>query len=111
MNDDPNAHEQRAQLPYEHPSPRTEPLRETPILRKMLNSIPPSDKEIAADVDHGIGEAAAGNAIKRSEARRDAILAVCLAIRRRGQNPITDWSTRDTDAAYSIGDMLIALEQ
>jgi hypothetical protein len=47
--------------------------------------------------------------MKRSEARRDAILAVSLAIVRRGQNPVTDWTTRDTDTAYAIADQLIAL--
>jgi hypothetical protein len=28
---------------------------------------------------------------------------------RRGQNPVTDWSTKDTDTAYAIADQLIAL--
>jgi hypothetical protein len=101
MNDDPNAYEQREREPT--------PLRETPIFKRMISSIPPSDKEIAADVDHGIGEAAAGNAIKRSEARRDAVLAVALAIKRRGGNPMTDWTTQDIDTAYAIADQLIAL--
>jgi hypothetical protein len=85
------------------------PLRETPILKRMIDAIPPSDKEIHGDVDLGIAAAANGNAMKRSEARRDAILAVSLAIVRRGQNPVTDWTTRDTDTAYAIADMLVAL--
>jgi hypothetical protein len=80
-----------------------------PAFKRMLGAIPPSEKEILADADHGIAAVANGNATKRSEARRDAILAVSLAIVRRGQNPVTDWSTRDTDTAYAIADQLIAL--
>jgi len=89
--------------------PASAPLREAPAFKRMLGSIPPSDKEIHGDVDLGIAAAANGNAIKRSEARRDAILAVALAIVRRGENPVTDWSTKDTDTAYAIADQLIAL--
>jgi hypothetical protein len=85
------------------------PLREAPVFKRMLGSIPPSEKEILADADVGIAAVANGNAVKRSEARRDAILAVSLAIVRRGQNPVTDWSTKDTDTAYAIADQLIAL--
>jgi hypothetical protein len=83
--------------------------RESPAFKRMLSAIPPSDKEILADADHGITAVANGNVLKRSEARRDAILAVSLAIVRRGQNPVTDWTTRDTDTAYAIADQLIAL--
>jgi hypothetical protein len=89
--------------------PVSAPLRETPAFKRMLGAIPPSEKEILADADHGIAAVANGNAVKRSEARRDAILAVSLAIVRRGQNPVTDWTTRDTDTAYAIADQLIAL--
>ena len=96
--DDPHAFEQK---------PRA--LHETPIFKRMLNSIPPSDKEIVSDADHGIADAAARDAIKRSEARRDAILAVSLAIVRRGQNPLKDWTTLDVDTAYSIAEQLVAL--
>jgi hypothetical protein len=88
--------------------PASAPLRE-PAFKRILGAIPPSDKEILADADHGIAAVANGNAMKRSEARRDAILAVSLAIVRRGQNPVTDWSTKDTDTAYAIADQLIAL--
>jgi hypothetical protein len=77
--------------------------------RRMLGAIPPSDKDILADADHGIAAVANGNATKRSEARRDAILAVSLAIVRRGQNPVTDWSVKDTDTAYAIAELLVAL--
>jgi hypothetical protein len=87
-------------------TPVVEPLRD---FKRMLSSIPPSEKEILADASQGIADVANGNAIKRSEARRDAILAVSLAIVRRGQNPVTDWTTRDTDTAYAIADQLIAL--
>ena len=104
MNDDPNAFEQRAQVPPPPPQ-----LREASTFKRMLNSIPPSDKEIVDDADHGIAAAAAKDALKRSEARRDAILAVSLAIARRGGNPLTDWTTRDTDTAYAIADQLAAL--
>ena len=84
-------------------------LVEQSSFRRMLGAIPPSDKEIHGDADLGIAAAANGNAMKRSEARRDAILAVALAIKRRGENPVTDWTTKDTDVAYSIADMLVAL--
>jgi hypothetical protein len=89
--------------------PERAPTREIPAFKRMLGAIPPSEKEILGDADHGIAEVANGNARKRSEARRDAILAVCLAIKRRGENPMTDWSTRDTDVAYSIAEMLTSL--
>jgi hypothetical protein len=89
--------------------PVSAPLRETPAFKRMLNAIPPSEKEILADADHGIAAVANGNALKRSEARRDAILAVALAIRRRGENPVTDWTVKDTDTAFAIADMLVAL--
>jgi hypothetical protein len=85
------------------------PVRETPAFKRMLGAIPPSEKEILHDADEGIAAVANGNAVKRSEARRDAILAVSLAIVRRGGNPVTDWTTRDTDTAYAIADQLIAL--
>ncbi len=81
---------------------------ETPF-RRLLGAIPPSDKEIIGDVDQGIADSAAKAAAKRSEARRDAVLAVALAIKRRGGNPMTDWTTRDTDTAYAIADQLIQL--
>ena len=93
---------------YETP-PNPPHLRETPIFKRMLNAIPPSDKEIVTDADHGIAAAASADAIKRSEARRDAIMAVSLAIVRRGQNPMKDWTTLDTDTAYSIAEQLMAL--
>lgn len=92
-----------------HRETRETLLGQTPIFKRMLNAIPPSEKEILDDADHGIAAAANGNAVKRSEARRDAVLAVALAIVRRGGNPATDWTTQDTDTAYSIADMLSAL--
>jgi hypothetical protein len=83
------------------------PSRESTIIRRMLGAIPPrNDDEIGPD----IGAEAASAALKRSEARRDAVLAVLLAIRRRGGNPITDWTSQDADAAYAIADILIGLE-
>jgi hypothetical protein len=93
----------------EHPAPYTEPLKTGPAFKRLLGAIPPSDKEILGDADHGIAAVANGNALKRSEARRDAILTVAMAIERRGQNPLTDWTTKDTDTAYAIADQLIAL--
>jgi hypothetical protein len=77
--------------------------------KRMLGAIPPSNKEMLGDADHGIAAAASAAAVKRSEARRDAVLAVALAITRRGGNPVTDWTTRDTDTAYAIADQLITL--
>jgi hypothetical protein len=82
------------------------PLTAPERFRRILDRIPPHAEE--AD-ERGIGAEAAAAAIRRSEARRDAILAVALAIKRRGQNPLMDWSTRDTDTAYAIADQLIAL--
>lgn len=80
-------------------------------LRSLLRAIPPSDKEMAPDVNQEIADSAARAALKRSEARRDAILAVALAVKRRGGNPMTDWTTKDTDTAYAIADMLDALDK
>jgi hypothetical protein len=84
-------------------------MDDEPAFKRILGAIPPSDKEIVGDADHGIADAAHRAALKRSEARRDAVLAVALAIKRRGGNPVTDWSTRDTDTAYAIADQLITL--
>lgn len=86
-----------------------ETILQRPIFKRMLDAIPPSDKEIVGDADHGIAAAAANGALKRSEARRDAILAVSLAIVRRGGNPQHDWTTQDVDTAYAIADQLAAL--
>lgn len=94
---------------YDDPHAIEQKPRERPIFKRMLDAIPPSDKEIIGDADHGIADAASKGAIKRSEARRDAILAVSLAIVRRGQNPMTDWTTADVDTAYAIAEQLVAL--
>jgi hypothetical protein len=80
-----------------------------PNLKHMLDAIPPKVEAAQHDADAEIAAAAAAAANRRSEARRDAVLAVALAIARRGQNPVSDWTTRDTDTAYAIADMLIAL--
>lgn len=106
MNDEPTLHHFDP-MP-EPPPPR--PLQASPELKRLLRTIPPSDKEMIADADHGIAAAVQEGALKRSEARRDAILAVTLAIKRRGGNPMFDWSTKDVDTAYAIADQLIALE-
>lgn len=82
-----------------------------PPFRSMLRAIPPSDKEMPEDVNQEIADSAARAALKRSEARRDAILAVALAVKRRGGNPLTDWTTKDTDTAYAIADQLDALDK
>jgi hypothetical protein len=92
-------------------TPTREPTREIPAFKRMLGAIPPSEKEILGDADHGIAAAANGNAKKRSEARRDAILMVALAIHRRGESPISDWSTKDADTAYAIAEQLIDLSR
>lgn len=95
--------------PYREPQPQPTPLR------RMLGAIPPRqeeaprDAEAVADADHGIAAAAANAALKNSEARRDAVLAVLLAIKRRGGNPVTDWTTKDVDTAYAIAEQLMAL--
>lgn len=83
-----------------------QPTRESTIVRRLLGAIPPRPEE----VEEGVGAAAASDAVKRSEARRDAIIAVSLAVVRRGQNPVRDWSTKDSDAVYAIADILISLD-
>ena len=77
--------------------------------RRLLGAVPPKEPDATADADHGIAKAAADQAQKRSEARRDGILAVAEAIQRRGQNPVVDWTTKDVDTAYAIAEQLIAL--
>ena len=77
-------------------------------LADLLRSIPAKNGPVE-DLAKTIGEAASAAARQRSEARRDAVLAVALAIKRRGGNPMTDWTTRDTDTAYAIADQLIEL--
>jgi hypothetical protein len=81
---------------------------QTPF-KRMIDQIPPKAEEAPHDADAEIAAAATTAANHRSEARRDAVLAVALAIARRGQNPVSDWTTRDTDTAYVIADQLIAL--
>lgn len=81
------------------------PVIASPILKRMLGGIPPRGDDPVGE----IGAQAAADAIKRSEARRDAVLAVALAIKRRGGNPLTDWTTTDIDTAYAMADQLIAL--
>lgn len=78
-------------------------------LRRMLNAIPPRGPDPVEDASDAIGLAAAIGAANRSEARRDAVLAVALAIKRRGGSPLTDWTTKDVETSYAIADMLIAL--
>lgn len=78
--------------------------------RRLLGAVPPKEPDATADADHGIAKAAADQAQKRSEARRDAIRMVAQAIRRRGGDPVADWTTRDADTAYAMADQLIALE-
>jgi hypothetical protein len=80
-------------------------------LRRMISAIPPKVEEAPPDADAEIAALAIIAANRHSEARRDAVLAVALAIARRGQNPVSDWTTRDTDTAYAIADQLIALGQ
>lgn len=109
MNDEAQAPE-----PLHHfdPQPESPPPRKGLIspLKRILDHIPPRPEDAAADAAHEIGAAATVAAVRRSEARRDAILAVTLAIKRRGQNPVTDWTTKDVDTAYAIADQLSALD-
>ncbi len=95
---------------YEESRPRTAP---PPTFKRMLEAIPPSANETGdaavEDASEGIALAARINSAKASEARRDAILAVALAIKRRGGNPLTDWTVRDSDTAYAIADQLRAI--
>jgi hypothetical protein len=93
--------------PLLQPSPSI--VREAPIFKRMLADIPPSREEEHQMTASEVGAIANGNAVKRSEARRDAVLAVALAIVRRGGNPVSDWTTKDVETSYSIADMLIAL--
>jgi hypothetical protein len=74
---------------------------------RILRDIPP--RERPAEPPSELANMVTADAVKRSEARRDAILAVALAVKRRGQNPMTDWTTKDTDTAYAIAEQLIAL--
>jgi hypothetical protein len=94
------------------PPPRRDYFNEPPPppFKRMLSAIPPRVDEVPNDsAAADVAAAATAAALYRSEARRDAILAVALAIKRRGQNPMTDWTTRDTDTAFAIADQLIAL--
>jgi hypothetical protein len=75
--------------------------------QRALREIPP--RERPAEPASELAKMVEADAIRRSEARRDAILAVALAVKRRGQNPLTDWTTKDTDTAYAIAEQLIAL--
>lgn len=82
----------------------------TTPFKRLLTTIPPRVDDATGGHESEIAAIAVSATLKRSEAKRDAILAVALAIKRRGQNPMTDWTTIDTDTAYSIADQLIALE-
>lgn len=93
--------------------PRRDYFSEPTPFRRILDAIPAKEAEASMSQEQSDADVAAiatAAALKRSEARRDAILAVALAVARRGQNPMTDWTTQDTDTAYAIADMLIALE-
>jgi len=93
--------------PDEREVPRLE-TRPRPRLHSMVNLL--GSTRADADPMAAISDAAQRAALRRSEARRDAVSCVALAIKRRGEDPVTGWTTKDIDTAYSIGDMLIALE-
>lgn len=78
-------------------------------LREALSGIPARGEPEHAELNEEIADAAKTAARHHSEARRDAVLAVAATIKRRGQNPLSDWTTRDTDTAYAIADQLISL--
>jgi hypothetical protein len=59
--------------------------------------------------DHEI--AAQATASRMSEAKRDAVVAVLLAIQRRGDNVITGWTVKDLTTAEAIGELLIGLNE
>jgi hypothetical protein len=82
-----------------------EERRDPAPFKRLIRDIPPRLEQEPSELANMV----AADAIKRYEARRDAILAVALAVVRRGQNPVTDWTTKDTDTAYAIADQLIAL--
>jgi hypothetical protein len=107
MNDENPAYmEPPAALPQR---PRLRHFDDQTPFKRMIDQIPPKVEEAPVEVNNEVAAAAAAAALHRSEARRDAILAVALAIKRRGQNPMTDWTTRDTDTAFAIADQLIEL--
>ena len=99
--------------PPGYAGPYPGPAAERPMapLRRMLNAIPGRAEEPQDDPSAAIGAHAAAEALKRSEARRDAILAVALAIKRRGGNPVSDWTVKDVETSYAIADQLIALSE
>lgn len=104
MNDEPTLH-------HFDPMPEPPPPKASPELKRLLRTIPArADEHPIEDTSAEIGAVAAQAAAKRSEARRDAVLAVSLAIKRRGDNPLTDWTTKDVDTAYAIADQLAMLE-
>lgn len=43
------------------------------------------------------------------EAQRDAVVAVALAIKRRGGDPVNGWTPKDGETAFAIADMLVEL--
>jgi hypothetical protein len=104
--------EAQAQASYDppggiHRETIMEERRDPAPFHRVLQDIPPRKRP--AEATSELAKMVEADAIRRSEARRDAILAVALAVARRGQNPMTDWTTKDTDTAYAIADQLIAL--
>jgi hypothetical protein len=76
----------------------------------FLREIPPREKD---EIEARIAEAAdaAASHARHSEAKRDAVVAVLLAIQRRGDNVITGWTTKDLETAIAIGELLAELKQ
>jgi hypothetical protein len=69
------------------------------------------EREIAQSVRTAFSEASALQArdLKRYEAKRDALLGVMLAVRRRGDDPATGWTARDFEVMEQIANLLIEL--
>lgn len=86
------------------------PHVEVTPFKRMLSGIP-ARSEDTPSLEEGIAAAAQRAADKRSEAMRDAFLAVALAIVRRGQNPATDATLMDVQTFDAITRQLIALER
>lgn len=80
-----------------------------PLPPSKLAAIPPRGGA-ELDVNEEVAASAKLAAQRRSEAKRDGIIAVALAIKRRGGDPMSDWTINDADTAYAIADQLTMLD-
>jgi hypothetical protein len=79
-----------------------------PAFKTLLREIPSREKDQLEDeIAKLADEAHLGN--RRSEAIRDAVVAVLFAIRRRGDDLITGWTVDDVETALAVGELLIDL--